>query len=249
MKILISNDDGFDSPGLKALAKAMTKYGEVIVAAPLKQQSGVSSSLTFTSPLNVIETNIDGIKYYLINGTPVDCVKLAINRLLDEKPDIVLSGINLGRNTAINVLYSGTIGAAIEGYLLGINSAALSINSHIDSEFIDEVAGLAGEIIEKYLINKYYDKSILLNINIPNLPKSKINGVKITHIAPTKWDEVYEERIAPYGWKYFWFAGQFEYKDNDLNSDDGALKNDYISVSPIKIDFCNYDLLDELKKI
>lgn len=238
LNILISNDDGYNSSGLLELSTALQSLGDVTVVAPKNQQSGVSSNLTFTSPLTAYEQILsNNVKCFIIDGTPADCVKLAVSQLLDTKPDIVVSGINHGRNTAINILYSGTVGAAIEGYLLGIPSIAVSINNHFLSEYLKDAAELTRDIIIDYLLKDDLKTTPLLNINIPDLPKDKIKGIKFTRIADTRWDELYEKRTAPYGWNYYWFAGKFEYKENEINTDDGALCNDFISITPLKIDF------------
>ncbi len=243
LNILISNDDGYNSDGLLELSIALQSLGEVTIVAPKNQQSGVSSSLTFISPLMAYEKVLEnGVRCFIIDGTPADCIKLAIGQLLDRKPDIVVSGINHGRNTAINILYSGTVGAAIEGYLLGIPSIAVSINNHFHSEYLKDAAELTRDIILDYLLNEEVKTTSFFNINIPDLPKDKIKGVKFTRIANTRWDELYEKRTAPYGWNYYWFAGKFEYKENDMDTDDGALRNDYISITPLKIDFFDESL-------
>jgi 5'-nucleotidase len=243
LNILISNDDGYNSSGLLELSTALQSLGDVTIVAPKNQQSGVSSSLTFTTPLMAFEKTLDNnVKCYVIDGTPADCVKLAVSHLLDSKPDLVISGINHGRNTAINILYSGTVGGAIEGYLLGIPSIAVSINNHFHSEYLKDAAELTRDIIVDYILQQDSKTTPFLNVNIPDLPKEQIKGIKVTKIANTRWDELYEKRTAPYGWTYYWFAGKFEYKENDIDTDDGALRNDFISITPLKIDFFDEDL-------
>lgn len=249
LNILISNDDGYNSVGIRALAKEFNKIANIIVVAPISQKSGVSNSFTFTQPLTVKHHIIDNINYYAISGTPVDCIKIAMAELLDEKPDIILSGINSGRNTAINILYSGTLGAAMEGYLLGIPSAAISLDSGTNEEHYSDAAEIAREVIEKYIINNNISEKLLLNINIPDVPKKEIKGIKLTKIASTIWEDIFEKRIAPFGWNYYWYSGKFEYLSKDTDSDDGAVKNKYVSVSPLKIDFFNDKIFNELSKI
>lgn len=247
LNILISNDDGYNSLGLSELSKELQEIANITIVAPKNQQSGVSSSLTFTRPIVTHSLTMnDNIVCHIIDGTPADCVKLALNNLLDEVPDLVISGINLGRNTAINILYSGTVGAAIEGYIKGIPSIAVSINNHHHSDNLAFASKITRTFIEKYIINKSFKTPPLFNINIPDLPEKEIKGFRFTKIANTRWEEFYEKRTAPYGWEYFWFAGKFEYKEDDTDTDDGALKNGYISVSPLKLDFLDNDLFNQL---
>lgn len=246
LNILISNDDGYNSVGIRALANEFSKIANITVVAPISQKSGVSNSFTFTQPITVNHKIIDKINYYTISGTPVDCIKIAVAKLLDEKPDIILSGINSGRNTAVNILYSGTLGAAMEGYLMNIPSAAISLDSGTNDKNYADAAEVAREVIEKYIINNKISENLLLNINIPDVPKEKIKGIKLTKIASTIWEDIFEKRQAPFGWDYYWYSGKFEYLNNDTTTDDGAVKNGFVSVTPLKIDFFNDKVYKEL---
>ena len=248
MKILITNDDGIASPSLIDLAEKLSEKHEITVVAPDTQQSGVSSAITFTKPLYIQGKKIsEKFKAYSVNGTPVDCVKIAISSLV-EKPDLVISGMNQGRNTAINVLYSGTVSGAFEGRIGGIPSLAVSIDSHRVTS-TDTAVAVTEEIIDKYFNGKEYSEPLLLNVNIPDLPYDELKGYKLTRVAPSVWADSYEKRKAPYGWDYYWFAGTFDFQENDLRFDDGALRNGYVSVSPLKIDFFNESIFDELLTI
>lgn len=248
MNILITNDDGYNSPTLIALANKLSETHNITVVAPLEQQSGVSSALTFIRPLTKSLKNIsDKFECYAVNGTPVDCVKLALSADV-PKPDLVISGINQGRNTAINVLYSGTVGGAFEGAIAGIPSLAVSIDNH-KAHHIDAAVLVTQKIIEKYYIGKTYSEVLILNINIPDVAISEMKGVRLTHIAPSIWADSYDKRIAPYGWEYFWFSGTFEYQEEDVLFDDGALRKGYVSISPMKIDFFNRTMFDELSTL
>lgn len=246
MKILITNDDGYLSPTLNALAKKLSEKHNVFVVAPKEQKSGVSSAITFINPITFSKKEINDNRYecYAVDGTPADCVKLALSTLVKE-PDLVISGINQGRNTAINILYSGTVGGAFEGYIAGIPSMAVSIDTH-KAEHIDSAVEITIEIINKYLIGRTFSEIPLLNVNIPNLDIKDIKGTKITNVSSTVWKDVYEKRVAPYFWDYYWYAGRFDFEDNELNIDDGAIRNGYISITPLKLDFFNNKMYKEL---
>jgi len=178
--ILVTNDDGIDSPGLYALAKAMKKLGNVVIAAPDTQQSAVGHALTVARPLRITKFKRHKIEGFAINGTPADCVKLAISAILKRKPDLVVSGINFGQNTSVNILYSGTVSAATEGMLLNIPSIAISLASY-DLKSDCSVAAYYARTAAKKLLKNPIAKGTLLNINVPALPKDEIKGIKITH--------------------------------------------------------------------
>ncbi len=241
----MTNDDGVTSLSLIELAEKLSEKHEVTVVAPEAQQSGVSSAITFTQPLYVKKIKkYEKIAVYSVNGTPVDCIKLAISSIV-EKPDLVISGMNQGRNTAINVLYSGTVSGAFEGRIAGIPSLAVSIDSH-RVEKNDAAIVITEEIIDKYFSGKQFSEPLLLNVNIPDLPLEEIKGYKLTRVAPSVWEDFYEKRQAPYGWDYYWFSGKFDFQENALRFDDGAIRNGYVSISPLKIDFFNGEVFDEL---
>ncbi len=246
--ILISNDDGIDSPGIFSLVNAIKKIGEVVVAAPDRQQSAVGHALTVANPLRVTPFRRNGEMFgYAVNGTPADCVKLAISNILERKPDMVISGINHGQNTAINILYSGTVSAATEGNLLGIPSIAVSVASYDDNYDCTASAEITREIVKK--LGKSIPKDTLLNINIPALKKEEIKGTKVTRLSDNIWMDSYEKRKDPFGRSYFWFAGKFTQDDRDANSDHVALEEGYVTVTPIKYKFTDDDILDNLKFI
>jgi 5'-nucleotidase len=243
--ILVSNDDGYDSPGIMELAKSMSKLGDVIIAAPDRQMSAVSSALSVAKPLRVRKMKINDFDVYSVNGTPTDTVKIAVSELLDKKPDLIVSGINHGANTSINVLYSGTVAAAIEGVLLGIPSIAFSISSHDYSADL-KYAGEYSTIIAKEIIDNPPDEGTLINVNFPT---EDIKGIKATKLSSAKWNDKYSRRIDPFNREYFWFAGEYFLPENqDETSDDIALKNGFISVTPLKFDFNDYNYLEKLKK-
>ncbi|MCX6153940.1 MAG: 5'/3'-nucleotidase SurE [Candidatus Kapabacteria bacterium] len=245
--ILVTNDDGIDSPGICALAAAMKLLGEVVVIAPDRQQSAVGHSLTVAEPLRIAKVRHNGSFFgYSVNGTPSDCVKIGLSTILDKKPDLLVSGINHGQNTSINVLYSGTVSAATEGALVGINSLAISLDSHSHNVDCSVAALITQEIVKKLTINQL-PKGTLLNINIPNLPQNQIKGIKIASISKNIWADSYEKRSDPFGREYYWFCGDFSNDDNSEGSDFVALQRGWVTVSPIKYEFTDYGLLDKLK--
>ncbi len=246
--ILVTNDDGIDSPGLYALAKAMKKLGEVVIAAPDTQQSAVGHALTVARPLRISKFKRHKTEGYAINGTPADCVKLAISAILKRKPDLVVSGINFGQNTSVNILYSGTVSAATEGMLLNIPSIAVSLASYDLKADCSVAADYANQAAVKLLENPL-SQGTLLNINVPALPKEEIKGIKITHHSNSCWDDFYEKRVDPFGRDYYWFSGIYKINDNSASADDVALKEGYISITPIHFDFTNYSEIERLEQL
>ena len=246
-KILVTNDDGISSPGLEALVEGLKTIGDVIVVAPDRQQSAVSSSLTIHKPIKVLKHYKNEEFYgWAVEGTPTDCVKLALFSLLDYKPDLVVSGINHGRNTSINVLYSGTVSGAIEGLLMGINSIAISHISHNTKKDMQVCADISVKLAIELL--KITDgEGILLNVNVPDLMDSDIKGLKIAHLSNSQWIDKFEKRQDPQGNNYYWFTGDYIIHDTDPNADDLALKAGYITVTPIKINFTDSQKMTELK--
>ena len=240
MKIILTNDDGIYSPGILELKKAIAPFGSVTVVAPDVQKSGVGHSITFSHPLRVrdVYTNGDFIGYG-IDGSPADCVKLAVREILKEKARLLVSGINIGANVGINVLYSGTVAAAIEGALLGIPSVAVSLEISGSSPDAKGAAETAKDIIA-LIIKKELPRGTLLNVNIPHIPKDKIKGVKITKQFSGDFDEHYEKRADPRGVAYYWLAGTGWPKEDVIGTDMHALKDGYISITPIR-----YDLTDK----
>jgi len=240
VKIILTNDDGIYSPGILELKKAIAPFGSVTVVAPDVQKSGVGHSITFSHPLRVrdVYTNGDFIGYG-IDGSPADCVKLAVREILKEKARLLVSGINIGANVGINVLYSGTVAAAIEGALLGIPSVAVSLEISGSSPDAKGAAETAKDIIA-LIIKKELPRGTLLNVNIPHIPKDKIKGVKITKQFSGDFDEHYEKRADPRGVAYYWLAGTGWPKEDVIGTDMHALKDGYISITPIR-----YDLTDK----
>jgi 5'-nucleotidase len=244
--ILISNDDGIGADGIKALAKEIKKFANVIVAAPHTQQSAVGHSITMSSPIRVREELIFRDFYgYAIEGTPADSVKLAVHTLLkDRKIDLLISGINQGANTAINTIYSGTVSAATEGTILGIPSFAISLTSYTYKDF--SLAAKFASKLAKAVIKNGLPKGTLLNVNVPAI--KKIKGVKITRQGKSSWDDTYEIRTDPGNRKYYWLTGSMKKIDKTTEYDVKAVDEGYISVTPIHYDLTDYKMYEEMKK-
>lgn len=238
--ILITNDDSIFAPGIKALAEAVLPLGRVVVVAPDKPQSGMGHAITINQPLRLQKaTLIDGVEAYTTNGTPVDCVKLAVDKVLHRKPDICLSGVNHGANHSINVIYSGTMSAAMEAAIESIPSAGFSLlDFSMDADFT--VCKKVAFTIAQKLLSKKQDKHLLLNVNVPAVPESEIKGIKICRQAYAKYEEDFIERKDPHGKNYYWLTGQFVNFDKGKDTDVWALKNNYVSVVPIQFDLTDY---------
>lgn len=246
MKILVSNDDGIDAEGIKQLANALSEIGTVTVIAPKTEQSAVGHAITMKVPLRIYEHNfVNNIKAYAIEGTPADCIKIGIKNILKEKPDIIVSGINHGSNTAISTVYSGTVSAAREAAIMGYPAIAMSITDHRPTSF-EAANKIAKDLVQKVMSNKL-PEGTLLNVNVPNLPLKDIMGILPTHQGLSKWDDVYEERMDPYGNKYYWLTGHMEELDTEIHNDQIAVKNNYVAVTPIHFDLTDYKAYDELK--
>jgi len=248
LRILISNDDGIDSVGIHILTKYLKEIAEVIVVAPHKEQSAAGHSITMQVPLRVNKVFKNGEFFgYAVDGTPADCVKIGVRNLLDSPPDLVVSGINHGSNTAINIIYSGTVSAAREAAIMDVPAMAVSLTSHTAKNF--EFAGKVAQKLAKILFEKQNDipKGTLLNVNVPDIPESEFAGFKLTVQGKSKWDDVYEERKDPYGRSYYWLKGNLIEADTDLKTDQAAIRNKYVSVTPIHFDLTDYVTYDKMK--
>ena len=246
MKILVCNDDGIEASGIHALADALKQIAEVTVVAPLKEQSGVGHGITMQIPLRVIKYNNNGSFFgYAVNGTPADCVKMGVRNIMIELPDLVVSGINKGSNTAINIIYSGTVSAAREAAIMGIPAMAVSVTSHDASDYL--YAGKVARMLALKMIKGNLPLGTLLNVNVPNLPEDQIKGIKLTTQGKSKWDDIYEKRIDPNGKNYYWLTGNLKDIDTEFNSDQGAVKNGFVSVSPIHFDLTDYSAYENMK--
>ena len=246
--ILITNDDGITAPGIKNLIEAAKTLGKVIVVAPDKAQSGMGHAITIGDPLRMDKVDMFGdIEAWQTSGTPVDCVKLAVDKILHRKPDLCISGINHGANHSINVIYSGTMSAAMEASIESIPSIGFSLLDYrFDADF--SAASFYANKIIKTVLGEKLDKHLLLNVNIPSVPQDEIKGIKICKQAYAKYKEEFDERIDPHGKKYYWLTGEFVNFDKDEDTDVWALKNNYVSVVPVQFDLTNYKLKKLLEK-
>ncbi|MGB2995257.1 MAG: 5'/3'-nucleotidase SurE [Ferruginibacter sp.] len=246
--ILITNDDDITSKGIRSLVEAVSDLAKVVVVAPDKPQSGMGHAITIGSPLRMNRVNLfNGIEAWQTSGTPVDCVKLAVDKILHRKPDLCLSGINHGANHSINVLYSGTMSAAMEAAIEGIPSIGFSLlDYNYDADFT-----ASKQIVYKMvkaILNKKIDKNLLLNVNIPIATPENIKGIKICRQANAKYKEDFIERTDPHQKKYFWLTGEFKNFDKGKDSDVWALQNNYVSVVPVQYDLTHYKLKQKLEK-
>jgi 5'-nucleotidase len=245
--ILVCNDDGIDAPGIYALVQELKKIGRVSVVAPDKQQSAVGHAITMNYPLRVKEFKKDGkIFGHAVQGTPADCVKLAIRAILKHQPDLVVSGINHGSNTAISVIYSGTVSAATEGTVLGIPSFAVSLTTYASPDF--RYAAQLARKLALMILKKGLPAGTLLNVNVPPLKKRDIKGILITRQGKAVWNDTFDHRRDPNNREYFWLTGGLENIDTDIEFDEAAIRNQYVSISPIHYDLTDYKMLESMKK-
>ena len=247
-KILITNDDGILSKGIYALWEAMNDIGETFIAAPSSEQSASSHSLTLSSPLRVeILERKNGFKGWSINGTPVDCVKIAIRSLMKKSPDILVSGVNHGANLGNNIIYSGTVSAATEGMIMGVPSIAISLASY-ETDNYDVVKKYAKNIVTNVL-DHGLPQDTLLNVNVPYCKSKEIRGLKITSQGNQYFIDEYEKRIDPRNSEYYWIKGQMIDEDQSIDYDGKAIQENYVSVTPIHFKLTNELYKKDLKKI
>ncbi len=247
--ILITNDDGVTAPGIMNLVEAVKDLGKIVVVAPDKPQSGMGHAITIGQPLRLHKLHsIDNVETWSCTGTPVDCVKLAVDKVLHRKPDICLSGINHGANHSINVIYSGTMSAAVEAAIESIPSVGFSLLDYrIDADFTG-ARKYVRLIVEKMLTTKL-DKHTVLNVNIPAVAPELLKGFKICKQAYAKYEEDFIERNDPHGRHYYWLTGEFVNFDKGKDTDVWALANNYVSVVPVQFDLTNYVLKAKLEKL
>lgn len=241
--ILVTNDDGVSSQGIIALFEAMKQIGNAYIVAPDRERSAVSHMLTMHRPFKVKEIDKNT---YTVDGTPTDCVVIGADKILPEKPSLIVSGINKGGNVGDDISYSGTVSAAVEGTIMGIRSFAISLVGEKNFHF-DTAAHWAIEVA-KYIFEKSLPQDTLLNVNIPNLPKNKIAGIKFTRQGKRVYDNAVHETLDPKKNKYFWIGGGTPSWEEGDNTDIQAVQHDYVSITPIHLDLTNYEALGVLKK-
>lgn len=244
--ILVSNDDGVDAPGIYALVHELKKIGEVTVVAPDKQQSAVGHAITMNFPLRAKEFKKDGAFFgYAVEGTPADSVKLAVKALLKKKPDLLISGVNHGANTAISIIYSGTVSAATEGTILGIPSIAVSLTTYGPPDF--RYAAKFSRKLAELVLKKGLPEGTLLNVNVPALPDKEIRGVVVTRQGRAVWNDTFDIRRDPANKEYYWLTGALADSDSGLEFDQSAIRQNYVSVTPIHYDLTDYKMLEVME--
>lgn len=246
--ILVTNDDGINAPGVRALIEVMNTIGDVYVVAPDSPQSGMGHAITINDALycdSIKVMNGEPQKEFSCSGTPVDCVKIAINEILKRKPDLCVSGINHGSNSSINVIYSGTMSAAVEAGTTGIPSIGFSLLDYSLEANFEASKKIVKTIVLQTLKNGL-PKGVVLNVNIPKLNTSEIKGIKVCRQANAHWQEKFDKRTNPVGREYYWLSGEFVNEDEGEDTDEWALQNGYVSVVPVQFDLTAYKALGEI---
>jgi 5'-nucleotidase len=244
--ILITNDDGITAPGIRTLISVMKTIGDVVVVAPDSPQSAMGHAITINSTLHIEKVKIDGNQpEYSCSGTPADCVKLAVNEILDKRPDICVSGINHGSNSSINVIYSGTMSAALEAGIEGIPAIGFSLLDYNWNANFDHCKSFIKTITKQVLEHGLPD-GVVLNVNLPNLEEKAIKGIKICRQARANWEEEFDKRTNPMGRDYYWLTGKFVNMDNGQDTDEWALENGYVSVVPVQFDLTAHHAIQNL---
>ncbi len=248
-QILLCNDDGITATGIQALATALDGLGNLHVVAPESEQSAAGHAITVRDPVRAREVDFTvpsgPIPAWAVSGTPTDAIKLACHELLDERPDLVVSGINHGPNTAVNVLYSGTVSAATEAAILGIDAVAVSLCDWSSEDFAG--AKRWSRRIVRRVLRSSLPRGVLLNVNVPAVPAEELEGVAVTRQARSKWEEGFDARTDPAGRPYFWLSGTFVDLDDGLETDTVAVEEGYVSVTPIQPDMTAHSALDDLR--
>ena len=247
--ILVTNDDGINAPGIRTLISIMKDIGDIVVVAPDSPQSGMGHAITINSTLHSsrITPKDSEITEFSCSGTPADCVKLAINELMPRKPDLCVSGINHGSNSSINVIYSGTMSAAIEAGIEGVPAIGFSLLDYRWNADFEQSKNFIS-MITLNALNNGIPKGVVLNVNIPSVRKSDIKGVKICRQAMAYWIEEFDKRKNPLGQEYYWLTGKFINEDLEEDTDEWALKNNFISIVPVKFDLTAHHAIKDLNQ-
>ncbi len=254
LEILITNDDGYTSKGINVITKLLSEYGNITVVAPHEGQSGMSSALSIGKPLRLYDIsqrqngNGNKISRYALTGTPVDCVKMAMNKFYTRrKPDLLVSGINHGSNTSAGSLYSGTLGGCVEGTIYGIPSIGLSLDTHNPDADFSVVEQHFGTILDNYFRHPVLNGTYL-NINFPDISAEDVKGIKFTSQGKGMWIKEFNERKDPYGQDYYWMTGEFLDKEASEQGDHKFLERGYITIVPHKVDTTDYSFLETLSE-
>ncbi|MGE5380939.1 MAG: 5'/3'-nucleotidase SurE [Methylocystaceae bacterium] len=248
MRILLANDDGISARGLHVLAKTLSTFAEVFIVAPDRERSGTGHSITVFDPIWVDDfVSKDGIKGWVVGGTPADCVKMGISRLVSPPPDLIVSGINKGANLGTDVLYSGTVSAAVEGVIMGIPSIAVSLTTFEHDADYDYAARYTRALI-RILTSTGIDKNTLVNVNIPAVAPEEIKGTRITRLGSRRYENLFDKHMDPRGRTYYWMGGDVIEEEQEPDSDVAANQANFISVTPIHFDLTDYRLIEEFKQ-
>ncbi len=246
MRILLTNDDGIHAKGIHSLIAELSSIAEVYLVAPDRERSGTGHSITVFEPIKAVEAKLPGIVAgWIVGGTPVDCVKLAMSKLVKDV-DIVVSGINHGPNLGTDVLYSGTVSAAAEGIIMGAPSIAVSLDSYDLNMNFNFASKFTRTVVETVMQRKI-DPTTLLNVNIPFNPDEKVKGIRVTKLGVRNYDNLFEERRDPRGNTYYWLGGGVKEEEQEKDSDVVAVQEGYISITPINLDLTDYKLIAEYK--
>ncbi|RYY08543.1 MAG: 5'/3'-nucleotidase SurE [Chitinophagaceae bacterium] len=245
--ILVTNDDGISAPGIRALISVMKEIGEVVVVAPDSPQSATGHAITINNTLHINKINIDPDveTEYSCSGTPVDCVKFAVNEILKRKPDLCVSGVNHGSNSSINVIYSGTLSAAVEAGIEGIPAIGFSLLDYDWNADFEPAKPFIKKIAEEVL-EKGLTEGVILNVNFPKLAEKDIRGIKVCRQAKAMWVERFDKRQNPQGKDYYWLTGEFVNMDKGEDTDEWALENGFISMVPVQFDLTAYHAMQQL---
>jgi 5'-nucleotidase len=246
--ILVTNDDGFTAPGIRALVEVVGEMADLLIIAPDQPQSGMGHAITVNAPLRLTSTDYFGKhKAFYCSGTPVDCIKLGMYESQKRKPDLIVSGINHGSNVSTNVLYSGTMSAAVEGALEGIPSVGFSLCDHEWDADFTPCKKYVKKIVSK-ILDEGLEKGVCLNVNIPKLLAKDIKGVRVCRQAKAYWDDTFDERIDPLNKKYYWLAGSFHNYDKGREADMVNLDDGYVTIVPTQYDMTAYHAINQLNE-
>ncbi len=234
MRILLTNDDSIHAPGIRSLISIFKKRASLTVVAPETEKSAVSHALTLNKPLLCRELDIPDVSGIAVRGTPVDCVKLALDQFSDPEPDIVISGINQGPNTGWNIFYSGTVAAAQEAVMLGVPAMAVSLGSFVSQDFV--IAARITYVLAEFVLQHPLPGNVFLNVNIPACAWSDIAGFKLTVQGRSRFRDYYKKYVSPDGSVFYWIAGDGMIMEKDADIDESALKNNYVSITPLRCD-------------
>ncbi|HCD36744.1 MAG TPA: 5'-nucleotidase SurE [Chlorobium sp.] len=246
-EILVCNDDGIEGEGIHVLAASMKKLGNVTVVAPAEPHSGMSHAMTLGVPLRIKEFRRNNRFFgHTVSGTPVDCIKVALSHIMPVKPDLIVSGINYGSNTATSTIYSGTVAAALEGAIQGVTSIAFSLTTYEHADFT--YAGKFARKLARKVLQKGLPADTILSANIPNVPESDIAGVVITRQGRSRWSEDAIERNDMYGNPYYWLNGTLRLQDSEMDKDEYAVRRNFVTITPLSFDLTNRDFLGTLEQ-